>query len=106
MTLPQLLVPQVLGDLAQPDGQLAGAVEAADGANRLVKGLLGQLLRQVRVPALRQEKFIDRVGVTAVDGVHILHAVPSFRLIYPPERGFVTGEIIVSPFSAETKGEE
>lgn len=57
--------PQVPGDLAQPDRQLAGAVKASNGADRLIKSLLGQFLRQVRVTALGQEEFIDCLGIIA-----------------------------------------
>ena len=84
-----MLIPQVLGDLAEPDGDLAPAVEPVDGPHRLVKGLLGQFLRQVGVMALGEEKFVDRLGVLAVNGVHIFHKrslLPGVFISYIPFR--------------------
>ena len=87
--LAQMLVPKVLGDLAQPHRDLAGAVEA-DG---LVEGLLGQLLCQVCIPALGQEKFIDGLGMLLVEPAHILHGhPPSFLFLNPFRKAFVTGK--------------
>ena len=71
-----MLVPKVLGDLAQPHRDLAGAVETVHRADGLVEGLLGQLLCQVCIPALGQEKFIDGLGMLLVEPAHILHGHP------------------------------
>ena len=76
-----MLIPQVLCDLAQPDGELAGAVKAVDGADGLVKGLLGQLLGKVFVVGLGEEEVIDRLGILAVNGIHILHRASSFPVV-------------------------
>ena len=91
--LAEVLIPQVLGNLAQPDGDLAASVEPADGADGLVEGLLGQLLRQVRVAALGQEELIDGLGVLPLNGAHIIHRGPSFHPVYPPRGGFVTAGV-------------
>ena len=88
--LAEMLVPQVLGDLAQPDGHFARPVEPSDGADGLVKSLLGQLLRQVRVMSLGQEELVDGLGVLLVNGAHIVHQMSLLSPIYPPGRGFVT----------------
>ena len=73
-----MLIPQVLCDLAQPDGELAAAVKPVDGADGLIEGLLCQLLGQITVPAQGQEEFLDRLGVLPVDLMHIVHKTPPF----------------------------
>ena len=78
-----MLIPQVLGDLAQPDGHLAAAVKPVDGPHCLIKSLLGQFLRRLGVPALGEQKFVDRLRVLAVDGIQILHGVsPPFSGVF------------------------
>ena len=90
-SFPQVLVPQVLGDLAQPDGHLAGAVEPVDGPDGLVEGLLGQLLRQVGVMALGEEKFIDGPGMGLVNFFHVGQGhLPPLCQVCPAGGGFVT----------------
>ena len=55
-----------------------------DGPDRLVKGLLGQLLRHVGIVAQGEEKFVHRRGMAAVDFVQIFHGgSPSLLSIYP-----------------------
>ena len=100
--LAEVLVPQVFGDLAQPDGNLAAPVNPPDGADRLAKGPRGQLLRQVRVMALGQEELVDGLGVLTVNGAHIIHRGPSFHPLYPLRAENVTenagaGEISSAP---------
>ena len=73
-----MLIPQVFGDLAEPDGELAAAVKPVNGADGLIEGLLCQVLGQICVPALSQEEFIDRLGVLLVDLMHIVHRTPPF----------------------------
>ncbi len=69
--------------MAQPHGDFAAAVEAADGADGLVKGLLGQILRKGRVMGLGQQEMVYGPGVLPVNGVHILHNAASFQVVSP-----------------------
>ena len=113
--LPEVLEPQVLGNLAQPDGDLAGPVKAVHGFDGLVKGLLGQLLGKAGVAALGKEKLINRLGVLLVNLLHVLQgpqppftgpAGPLFLFIYPRKGGNVTGiwRIFLRLFSREPRG--
>ena len=68
----------IISQFGGPDGELAAAVKPINGANGLIEGLLCQVLRQIRVLALSQEEFIDRLGVLLVDLMHIVHRTPPF----------------------------
>ena len=59
----QLLVPQPLGDGAQPYLRRAVPAEGAQLSEGLAEGLLAQLLRQVSVPAQGEEIAVHQLGV-------------------------------------------
>ena len=77
----QVAVPQMPGDLAQPYGDFAPSVKAVGGPDGLIKGLLGQFLRQIRVMAQGEEELVYSLGVTLVDSAHRVHGPPSFHLL-------------------------
>ena len=54
------LIIGILGDLAEPRFRLALSPEGADVQISLIKGLRGQLLRQILVAAQRQQKTADQ----------------------------------------------
>ena len=68
-----VLVKKVLCDLAQPGRHLAAPVKAVRRPHRLVKGLLGQLLRCLRIMAQGEKKLIDCPGMGAVNFLHGFH---------------------------------
>ena len=76
--------PGVLGDLAQPDPQGALPPELADMLQRPEKGLLGQLLRQYRVPAQGQRKSVDVLQIVLVNFFKIDYALTSLSKDPPP----------------------
>ena len=85
----QVLVEKVLGDLAQPGGDLAAPVKAIRRPHRLVEGLLGQLLRQSIVMALGEEKLVHRPSMGPVNFLHVLHGFSPPLFVHTSPAGAV-----------------
>ena len=58
LLLPQMIEPYVPCNAAEPGGYTALLFKSMDAFYRLIKGFLGQFLRQIRILRLRQEKGI------------------------------------------------
>ena len=61
---------EIFRDGAQPGGDLTAAVKAADAFDGLIKGLLRQLLRDVRIMGERKKVAINGLGMGAVYFIH------------------------------------
>ena len=76
----QVGIVAVFGDLAQPDPNVAVPAKAVQGAQRLVKGLAGYILRQMRVSRKPPDVQKHLVKVFLIYPLKFRHPTTSFHL--------------------------